>query len=498
MKATRKDLALQSVLRRIQFFFTALGPLVTLLTIIVWGLIIFRAMPVPFADFGMFTTVADRLNSGDTLYTDVFENKDPFTHYILAIVRRISPIAAWPLHVSYLLLACIAVLIISRRVSASVRQATFLGMVCAPIVLTGSMFGPGTSHMLGIAICLWVVALSMKQSPVIIGLLLGLLPFIKIVMFPIAIAIAICDLCLIKDRRSPTIKLFLGLFSAVAIASAVVSIRGEFFPWLSALRWNAGYASALAPASMFESVTFHLSSVLVPTTLLVLIAGVLLCLIYWALRKKACDPTANGQLLRLFVISLASGLVGLIVVALTGLWPHHGLVFMIPLCLSLVMFSITLRHQLPRMDGNVFLVTGAAALLLSGIPSPRAFLDPILFFRANAAAYFEASVEAKLIMSTGTPTSYARVGGGNGPNHAYGLRDWKLACPFFTQFTWESSSVLGATLNCLPRAKVILVEAELPRNTNYPDWNQYIRSVDNLLRSEYSCRVVAGAKVCRK
>ena len=489
---------MQPVLRRMQLLFTELGPLVTLLTILIWILLLFRTMPVPFADFGMFTTVADRLNSGDTLYVDVFENKDPFTHYMLAIVRRISPIAAWPLHVAYLLLACLAIRAISRQLSASARHATFLGMVCAPIVLTGSMFGAGTSHMLGIAICLWIIALSMKKSPLAIGFLLGLLPFFKIVMLPIAVAIVICDLCLMQSRRAATVKLLVGFISSVAVASAVVSVRGEFLPWLSALRWNAGYASALAPKSMFEAISFHLSSVLVPTSLLVLTAGVLLCLTSWALRKNGGDLTTNDQLVRLFVIASVSGIVGIIVVALTGLWPHHGLVFMIPVCLSLVLFSVTIRNQLRRMDGNVLLATGTAAILISGFPSAKLYLDPILYFQANAATYFTPSAEAELIMSTGPATSYARVGSGDGLNHAFGLNDWKLSCPFFTQFTWESSEVLGETLDCLPNARVILVEADLPRNTANPDWNDYVDAVDDLLKAEYTCRVVGGAQVCRK
>ena len=234
-------------------------------------------------------------------------------------------------------------------------------------------------------------------------------------------------------------------------------------PWIGALRWNAGYASALAPNSLFESVAFHFSSVVVPTALVMLTAGLLLCLTAWALRRNSDDSGAYREFVRLMMISSASFVIGLAVVAMSGLWPHHGLVFMIPICLSLVMFSVSIRDQVVRVDGSVLLATGIAALLLSGLPSVKAYLDPILYFRGNAVTYFTPSAEAELIMSTGTPTSYARVGRGDGQDHALGLNEWKLACPFFTQFTWESSAVLDATLNCLPNARVILVEANLLR-----------------------------------
>jgi hypothetical protein len=195
---------------------------------------------------------------------------------------------------------------------------------------------------------------------------------------------------------------------------------------------------------------------------------------------------------------VAAFIIGLIVITLSGLWPHHGLILMVPISLSLVFFSMAMRGQLSRDNGNVLLATGVAAVLLSGVPSIQAYLDPIVYFRANAAAYFKPSSEAKLIMSTGTPTTYARVGGGNGPDHAFGLDDWTLACPFFTQFTWESSTVLRPTLDCIPKAKVVLVEANLPRATTNPDWNNFVNGVDELLAKRYLCRVVDGAKICRR
>jgi len=173
-------------------------------------------------------------------------------------------------------------------------------------------------------------------------------------------------------------------------------------------------------------------------------------------------------------------------------------VFMVPVILCFILFAVSIAQNFSLMSRAAGTAVVLAALLLSGLPAAKLYLDPIVYARSNIGIYFAESSEAALIKSTGAPTTYARVGGGDGPNHAFGLDDWELACPFFTQFVWESTEVLDATLNCLPQAEVVLVEAGLKRNTGEPAWDAFVTSVDNLLGRSYDCRIVDGAKICRK
>jgi hypothetical protein len=46
-------------------------------------------------DYGFFTAVAERLRAGDVLYEDVWDNKDPFVFYSIALARTFGPAGAW-------------------------------------------------------------------------------------------------------------------------------------------------------------------------------------------------------------------------------------------------------------------------------------------------------------------------------------------------------------------------------------------------------------------
>lgn len=485
-------------INEVRSLLVVMGPVITLLIVIVWTVIAFRAMPIPTADFGMFATVADRLRAGDRLYVDVFENKDPFAHYLLAIARAPSPLGAWLLHVLYLALASAAVVRLAREAGCTRRLAVLVGLVGAPIVLTGAAFGAGTSHMIGIALCLWLVALSVNKQAFASGLLLGLIPFFKIVMVPIAFMIVAYDFVISKESRQQWRRFGWGFATALVLCGGLVAARGEFVPWMNALIWNAGYSSALGPESGVPAILFHLQSVLVPVVQVILVSAALLGVTGWILRNQSRQRGWDRETRRLQYLVVLTFLSGLVIVAASGLWPHHSLVFMVPVLICFVLFASGLASSFSFSPGAVGSAIVMAAIVLSGLPGIRAYLDPIIYTRANIGVYFAESSETALIKSTGSPTTYARVGGGDGPNHAYGLNEWELACPFFTQFVWESTEVLDATLNCLPEADVVLIEAGLKRNTGEPAWDAFVESVDALLLRDYTCKLANGAKICRK
>jgi hypothetical protein len=475
-----------------------LGPPLTLLIFTVWLLIVFRAMPVPTADFGMFVTVADRLRAGDRLYVDVFENKDPLAHYALALARFPSPLGAWGLHVAYLVLTCAGIYFICRRLGCGLRPSSLIAFAASPIVLTGAIFVAGTSHMIGIALCLWLIALRYQRYPSTVGVLIGILPFFKIVMLPLAILIVGYDLVTCRSSPKQLAKFAMGWVTSTGILLAILILRGELLPYISALQWNIGYSNALGQTSGLAGLLSRFTNVLTQPVVMILVVAITLCAVAWNLLQPHTSEIRDGERRRLFSLVLITSLGAFIIVAASGLWPHHAMVFMVPVSLCLVlfgasMFSSTVHRQFPRTLAVVM-----ASVALSGLPGLSSYLTPIEFARANIGAHFRVSDEAKLILETGEPTTYARVGHGDEANHAYGLGDWKLECPFFAQFTWESTDVLNTTLECLPRAEVILVASGTERNTGKVAWDSYISAVDELLSREYSCRFSSGREVCKR
>lgn len=52
-----------------------------------WVLIALRVQPWPFSDYGVFLAVGRRLEAGEILYEQVWDNKDPLTYYTIAMAQ---------------------------------------------------------------------------------------------------------------------------------------------------------------------------------------------------------------------------------------------------------------------------------------------------------------------------------------------------------------------------------------------------------------------------
>ena len=120
------------------------GPVVAGLTMIVWWLLVWRALPIPLGDQGTFVSVAERLLAGDTLYTEVAENKDPLFHYLNAGVRWLGPWGTWLYSLGLLVVGSVSAYVISRSLGQSERASVLVGWVASPVIMTGSMFSGGT------------------------------------------------------------------------------------------------------------------------------------------------------------------------------------------------------------------------------------------------------------------------------------------------------------------------------------------------------------------
>ncbi len=75
-----------------------------LLLVITWVVVIAITVPQaqsigpqPNGDYGFFTAVAERLVAGDRLYVDIWDNKDPFVFYSIAVARAAGIWGAWAL-----------------------------------------------------------------------------------------------------------------------------------------------------------------------------------------------------------------------------------------------------------------------------------------------------------------------------------------------------------------------------------------------------------------
>lgn len=64
-----------------------------MVAVVVWALVLARAVPGVQWDRGVFVSTAERLRAGNRLYADVWDNKDPLFHYALGRWRTVSPLS---------------------------------------------------------------------------------------------------------------------------------------------------------------------------------------------------------------------------------------------------------------------------------------------------------------------------------------------------------------------------------------------------------------------
>ena len=475
------------------------GPIPTGLVVITWTLLFAKLIPVPVADYGMFLSVAERLRAGDTLYVEVFENKDPLFHYSLAASTYLGSFGPWILQIAWVFLAGLAAFKVARELGMSVRSAFLAGFAFTPLIVTGVSFFAGSSHMPAVAIVLWILVSAMRGYAVSTGILIGLLAFFKLVMLPLGV-IALVGAAWYRRSWSWGLRSAIAGVATGAFIAGVMAIRGELLAYLESLVSNVEYSQAAGGGGgTLAAIQDHLTRVLNSGNLVALWASVALLLLAVAFARKSAAGEAPADKQRwLSAVSLVFLAYALVAIALTGLWGHHGLILKPVAVVALLLFMSSAPAVVRTAQAIALPGLLAITYLLAGLPAAAAYLDTLLFARANVNLQFVTPTETRLILDSGEPTTYARVGDGDDRGHAMGLRDWKLACPRFGQSIWESEAILQSTMDCLPGANIILITDDVQRTDAYPVWNNFLDQLDALIEAEYGCASGDGGRVCRR
>lgn len=476
-----------------------LGAFTTGLIVATWVLLIFRMNPAPLGDYGMFVTVAERLRAGDRLYADVYENKDPFLHYTLALSRSATPLGGWILEVLWIAAASVSVFVISRQLQISFRVSSTVAFVATPFVLTGYAYFPGSSHVPGIALVLTVAAFVLKERLGWAAFISVVLIFFKLVMFPLAAYCLLLGLLLNPVARAWT-RAGVAAIGAVLVSVGLLAARRELYPYLRTLQDNVVYSSStstdlsLIPAtiSRLERVfDWHVLIILTTTVVLLTMA-----LIFSPRLKSKLSDRKGAYVFRASVgcLFIAIGVLGL-----TGLWIHHAQMLLPSALLALLLFLARGPQQMRNSSALAIVTPVFLAVPLAGLPHPYQFIQPLEYTRAVIGDHYRQSIEATVILSSGAPSTFARLGGGDDGGFARGLGDWHLQCRFFGQTSLTPPRLLDELLECLPTAQVILVASDFPRRGLSGSWGEFVDEAWLILDSHFQCESREdGIQLCRR
>lgn len=466
---------------------------VWVLVALTWLVTFPRLVTGAFGDHGTFISVADRLRAGDRLYADVWDNKDPLFYYLLALARSVTEYGDILLEVGWLVVAAAASASIARHAAVNRTRAVVAGWVLAPIVLTGTTYVSGMTHLPGTAVVLSVLALVLRGNWVAAGALLGALVFLKLLAAPVAVA---AILVVLLRRRSwvQAVRLSVSAMTTLAGVVLVMALRGELTAYVDTQLGNVGYSQGDLLDSEWGPVAAHLLSAAPEdsrTAALTTVASIVVVILLASLagRRRGDAPVA--------ALAAAMLAAALAILAVTALWPHHVQLLYLPGVLGLV----AVMAAIP--DGwlshvRVLAAVVLAAYLVGGAPHPYWYLSAARGLAAHVASLEGASPEAREVAASGSAGNYARLGANDTNAHARGLQSWDLTCRRFHQYPFDPPSALDEVLTCLPKADAVIVGGGFRIEAGKTAWNLFVTRARAVLSEGYTCEPTSFGEICAR
>lgn len=443
-------------------------------------------MPSHLFDRGIFVSVAERLLAGDRLYAEVWDNKGPLFYYLVALERYAGSGGEILFEFLLVLLASGSVFRL-LTVFSSRQNAVLGGLVASPIVLTGAYYFPGYTHLPAIALTFAALALIAEGRTVWGGLVLGLVLFANILVAPVAL---FSVLALRRWSAAAYFHLALGIASSLLIFGALLSARGELQPFLNSLVLNLAYSqgSLVKGHGLVGHLLSHLALINFNRAKIIA-AAICACLLYVHVRKKTGGD--RTLLLTAALSFLASGAV----LATTGLWRQHLQLLSIPAILSVAAVLVGSRESpVPLRLASAIILSW----IVSGVPGLGRYGEAASRLADNWKQLNTTPPDTIAIMENSAPSSYARLGKNDDNGHAIGLSKWKLACPRFHQYPFDTKEQLKNTLDCAARADTILVTASFAPEQDQSHWNRFVADGEKMLASAFHCRRRGVLRLCRR
>lgn len=477
-----------------------LDPVLAVAIAATWIVILPRLVASHDGDRGMFVSIGERLLAGDTLYRDIWDNKDPLFYYLQAAERAFGAWGELAAEAMLVGLATVSAYVIATMV-ASRWTAIAIAFVAVPLILTGTFYVPGISHLPGIALALAAAAAAARGRPGLSGICLTLLFFTKLILMPVA---AVAVGCFILARGRPFEFVICVLFAGASTLAflGLLAIRGELLSYIDAMIENIFYSrgTLLGNKTGLALIEAHFGRVNVKALgheLAVIAFAIIIALI------PVCRVRYSRMWVAVFGACVLASLASLFVMSMTGMWLHHNQVMYIPAIFATLALApiFDLAVTVPHARLSTIAVVALAGYFLGGSIGPGQLARAFFKFPQTYASLIELSPETKRMLAMSSAGSYARLGANDDTGHAIGLRQWKLVCARFAQYPFEPAELLFPALECASKAPFLLVSASFaPSDGPYtnPAWNEFVARGERMLAEEYTCDAKTGLRVCKR
>jgi hypothetical protein len=456
-----------------------------------WVAIIPRIVPNHDADRGTFVSVAARLLYGDTLYSGVWDNKEPLFYYFVAGQLTLGPWGEVAAEVLALAITVAAAYFIAVKL-ASRWTAIAISFIAVPITVTGKFYIPGDTELPGVALVLVSIAAAAYERRVLAGLCIGLLVFTKLIFAPIAL-VGVGSFLLAHRRFFDVLSVMLGVSTSAVFVVGVLVVRGELLPFTEIIRQNIAYSQGMAIATKgLPSLVEHMRRVGAFGEIIPLLLAIMLTFIALSGKQKPCRTQ-----LAIAVTCVSTFASSLVVLSITGIWEYHSQILYIPAIICILSLGPLLDTAAKRARTITVGVVILMGYLMGGSLAVRDYIKSVQSFRASYAALGELSPEARRLLAIGSSGTYARFGQNDDLGHAIGLRHWKLACPRFAQYFFQPAALLNEAFECASKSPTLIISASLQPGPDWPAFSEFVARVERLIKS-YSCDASSGLRICTR
>lgn len=448
--------------------------------IVVWTYVAFRSYPKTNSDRGIFVSVAERLLSGDRLYVDVYDNKEPIFYYFVALQRLFGFGGEWVSEISLIILSCFLChrIFIYFKVPGSAQIST----IAVPLILVGAFYVPGYTHLPGIFLSLLAIYFALQGWAASAGLAIAFVFMTKITFGPLALAACVAAFTAHTSFKTQFLKAFFGGAGGLILIVLVLIIRDEHLGFFQVFLDNIAYSQSAVRSDEVERFTERLF----PSNRAQFVTLVMVCIGVVAASGWSLRNTFKG--LRIIVTVSATFAVSIILT--TAIWDHHWQTLYLPIIL-LSGFLPNVMEQARSYHRYVGLAA-LGVLMGGGLPIYIQNVDQLLTSPPSL------EMQVLLENSKNRPTVYARLGSNDENGHARGLGSWSLLCPRFHIYQFQSLDVLYETTNCALEAPILLIG----RSFSMENWNwnselrQFFTSVEQRIEKDFECTGRDGVRVC--
>ena len=428
----------------------------------VWWFIAISAIMTRNVDGGLFVSVVGGMERGLPLYSGVFEIKDPLYFGAMYAANAIASAGPFVMDWFWLPVAALGAWLLARVVTTQDR-ALIVGLLVVPLILVGPFYAPGLTNTPGSALILLCMGLALNRRGVPAGIALGLLAFVKVLVWPLAV-IPVLVLIFFAPYRRVALRSLAAGAATVAIVVVALQVMGILGPYIEVLQWNSAYSFSIMEYFGYSpSPLGHLSKLAdqwgaaawVAAALVVVVIAVTIA--RWS--SDVAWRTPERNVLTVWVPATAIGSLG--VIGMSYIWDHHGQLFYLPAAVAAVALSAVLPERWPYIAALPILLVSAFLLGAWGTPADIGTRVTTArdTFPARWAEIDEVPKDARLLAAVPLRDfTYARLGTNDDRGYLLSARtDATLACPQFHLYDFSPPEDFARMLECIQDVDVILM-----------------------------------------